>query len=487
MTQLATEIFSTVHGFGDFFGAAGRHRSLLRRILFPGKVACVTIMGFMMSAGPALSEDLPVCQDPKNAVSISQTNLTPSAVDVHMEQDQTGSKAAVGVLHFYLRSEGATEPHKICATAHFADTRGEPRTVAVTVGTETNVRSPNGDQNPSCVEFASPWKTFQEIPFDLHMSVDSTFIPLSGSVSLSSSGTSKEPSVPDPATRKGNLQRQVNGDGEPPITTHSCTTSSKVLTRSVMLLPSIRPSSLKFPLIGTFGTAIAYFLLSLVFLWNKRGQPMGGPQWNFSTSFATNFTVGTGLLTPLLGAGVLTDALHYMTKFHYVVLGILFAALLLLGPALFSFFSTKRQITTESGQASTASVGTVGLFLATSALMIGAAVGQLVTVGFAIAEVEFSGYIGCATMMAILVLLAVAGAGTVACAIITIRTFLKQDSEQARQSIDQLRSIGHKVAGLRSGVERYSAASELFTDQDGKAIDRAIERHQPELHTWNMF
>jgi uncharacterized membrane protein YciS (DUF1049 family) len=176
-----------------------------------------------------------------------------------------------------------------------------------------------------------------------------------------------------------------------------------------------------------------------------------------------------------------------MTKFHYVVLGILFAAILSLGPAFFSFFSTRRQITTESGQASTASIGTLGLFLGTSALMIGAAVGQLITVGFAIAEVEFRGYIGCATMMAILVLLVVAGAGTIACAIITIRSYLKEDSKQARQSIDHLRSIGHKIAGLRSGVERYSSASELFNDKDGDAIDRVIERHQPELRTWNMF
>lgn len=184
---------------------------------------------------------------------------------------------------------------------------------------------------------------------------------------------------------------------------------------------------------------------------------------------------------------MLTDALHYMTRFHYVVLGILFAALLLLGPAFFSFFSTKRQVTSGSGQTSTVPVGTVGLFLGTSALMIGAAVGQLLTVGFAIAEVEFRGYIDCSTLIVILILLFVAGAGTVACAIITIRFYLKQDSVKACQSIGHLQSIGHKIAGLRSGVERYSAASELFTEQDRDAIDRAVEQHQPKLRTWNMF
>jgi hypothetical protein len=485
MAQLATVTSSPRHGFGDRSGPA--ERSLWCRMPFSNGIACVTILGFLISACPASSEELTACQDPKNAVSISQTNLAPTTVDIHMKQDPAGAKAAVGVLHLYLRNEGTTEPQQLCATAHFTDTRDEPQKVSVTLTPGKNVTSQNGDQNTSCVEFESPWKTFQEKPFDLHMSVDPDFIPLSGSISLTSNGTWKAPPVPDPAQQSANSQRQAGGGGPALNAPQSCASSSKVLARSVMLLPSIRASSLKYPLIGAFGTAIVYFLFSLVLLWTKLGELVGGPQWNFSTSFATNFTVGTGLLTPLLGAGVLTDSLHYMTKFHYIVLGILFAALLLLAPAFFSFFSTRRPITTESGQASTASVGTVGLFLATSALMIGAAVGQLITVGFAIAEIEFRGYIGCATTVAIFVLLAGAGVGTIVCAVITIRSYLKQDPEKARQSIDHLRSIGHKIAGLRSGAERYSAASELFTDQDGNAIERVIERHQPELRTWNMF
>jgi hypothetical protein len=404
-----------------------------------------------------------------------------------MEYYPADLKAAVGVLHLYLRNEGTTEPHQLCATAHFADTRDEPRKVSVTLTPGKNVASPNGDQNTSCVEFASTWATFEEKPFDVHMSVDPDFIPLSGSISVTSNGTWKAPSVPNAPSQKGKPQTQAGGDGPTPNAPKDCASSSKVLARSVMLLPSIKPSSLKYPLIGAFGTAIIYFLASLVLLRTKLRELLGGPQWNFSTSFATNFTVGTGLLTPLLGAGVLTDALHYMTKFHYIVLGILFAALLLLGPAFFSFFSTRRPITTGSGQASTASVGTVRLFLATSALMVGAAVGQLITVGFAIAEIEFRGYIDCATMVAIFVLLAGAGFGTIVCAVITIRSFLKQDPESAPQSIDHLRSIGHKIASLRSGAERYSAVSELFTNQDGDAIEHLIERHQPELRTWNMF
>jgi hypothetical protein len=176
-----------------------------------------------------------------------------------------------------------------------------------------------------------------------------------------------------------------------------------------------------------------------------------------------------------------------MTRFHYVVLGILFAALLLLAPALFSYFSARRQITTDSGRASTASVGTVTLFLATSALMIGAAIGQLITVGFAIAEIEFRGYIGCATMIPILLLLAAAGFGTIVCAVTTIRSYLDQEAKKDSPAIQQLQSIGHKIAGIRSGAERDLTASEVFTDKDREAIDHVVQRNQPALRTWSMF
>jgi hypothetical protein len=486
MARHSPDIFSTVPGFHYIFCAGRRQRSVARSIPNSSKVAGVMILGVIMVAVPALAEDLRVCQDPKNAISISQSNLAPAAFDVHMEQDSSNSKAAVGVLHFYLRSDGAIKPQKVCATAHFADTRDEPQTVSVTLVSGANVTSQREDQNTSCVALTTPWKTFQERPFDLHMDVDQNLIPLSGSVSLSASGTSKEPVVPDTVLKKQNSQGRSSAGRQDPILTYGCTTSSKVLTRAVLLLPSITPSSLKVPLIGGVGVAVLYFLISMVILWQKKGLPMGGPQWSFTTSFATNFTVGTGLLTPFLGAGVLTDALHYMTRFHYVVLGILFAALLLLGPAFFSFFSIKRQVT-NGDQTSMAPVGTVGLFLGTSALMIGAAVGQLLTVGFATAEVEFRGYINCTTLIVVLVLLLVAGAGTIASAIITIRFYLKQDPVKARQSIGHLQSIGQKIAGLRSGVEHYSAASELFTDRDRDAIDRAVEQHSPELRTWNMF
>lgn len=485
---MARGALSLGFGFGERTVVAEREKRTWFGKSFSDRIVSLTLMGLLTSACPASSKEPGPCQDAKNTVSISQINVAPASTDIHLKQDSADPKAVVGDLHLYLRNDGTAEPRRLCAIARFADTRDEPQQVSVRLTPGKSATSPNGDPNTSCVELgSSAWKTFEDKSFDVHMIVDPDLIPLSGSISLTADGIWNAPPAPAPAQEKANSQRR--GAGNVPVSNsqQGCTSSSRVLARSVVLLPPISPAWLKYPLIGALGTAIGYYLISLMLLWSKRRYVVGGPQWNFSTSFATNFTVGTGLLTPLLGAGVLTDALHYMTKFHYIVLGILFAALLLLAPAFFSFFSKRRPITTDSGQASTAPVGTVGLFLATSAFMIGAAVGQLITVGFAIAEIEFRGYIDRVTMMVMLVLLAGAAVGTIVCAVSTIRSYLEQDPEKARQSIDHLRSVAHKIVGLRSGGERYSTTSELFTDQDENAIERVIERHPPELRTWNMF
>jgi hypothetical protein len=271
MPLLETGSFLAVRGFGELVGVVERKLSLQRRLLFSNKVACAMALSLMISSRPASSEDLPVCLDAKNAVSISQTNVAPNAVDIHMEQDPAHLTSTVGVLHLYLRNEGATEPHRLCATAHFADTQDKPQKVSVTLTPGTSVASPNGDQNTACVEFAAPWTTFEEKPFDVAISVVPDFIPLSGSISLTSNGTWKAPPPPNAALQNGNSQNHTGAGGQAANLPHDCATSSKVLTRSVMLLPSITPSALKFPLLGAFFSAVLFFVVSLAWLWSERG------------------------------------------------------------------------------------------------------------------------------------------------------------------------------------------------------------------------
>jgi hypothetical protein len=475
LTQQAHRAFLAIPVVAARLHAAGRKRSLIHcGILISTSVVCATTLAFLASPRLGFSQVLPACQLSKNAVSISQANAIQSGAEIHMEKDPGNSKTVNGVLHLNLRNEGPTQPDQLCASAHLADIKGAPQSVSVAlsqIGTDKS--EPTFEEDISCFKIDPPWKAFQEIPFDLQLRVDSTFIPLSGSITLNSDVKSKETSAPQPP--------------DPRASSYDCTSSSKLLTQSVMLLPSISSSWLEVPLIGAFVTALAYLLISLWVLRKSLRKPVGGPQWNFATSFATNFTIGTGLLTPLLGANVITDALHYMTKFHYVLLSMLFAGLLLLAPGIFSFFSIPRENTTPAGQTSTVPIGSVGLFLATAALMICAVLGQLITVGLAFAEIRFRGYIGWGPLAAMLCLLLVAGIGTILIAARTIGSYLGQTSESVGPSSEHLQSIVEKFASLSNGAALGSAGSELFTAHERQTIERVTGRPKTELRTWTMF
>jgi len=393
-----------------------------------------------------------------------------------MERVPGNAKTVDGILHLYLRNEGPTQPDQICASAHLTDSTGAPRAVLVSLSQLAEGKSvPDFEENTSCVKITPPWKPFQEIPFDLHLRVASRSIPLSGSIDLSSTMTSKETVTPQLSERKT--------DGG---SSHECVSSSKVLSRTVMLLPSISSSWFKLPLIGAFVIALGYLLICLAALQQSVGKPVRAPQWSFATSFASNFTIGTGLLTPLLGATVTTDALHYMTKFHYALLSILFAALLLLAPAIFSFFSIPQKISNPAGQTSTVSVGTIGLFLATSALMVCAVLGQLITVGLILAEVRFRGYIGYAPLTVMLCLLLIAGIGTVVSAART-GSYLRRESESVVPPTEHLKSIGKKVAELSPKKAFSAVRSNVFTPEERQTFEHLMGASGTELPAWKMF
>jgi hypothetical protein len=391
-----------------------------------------------------------------------------------MEKDPGNTKMVDGIFHLYLRNEGPTQPDQLCASAHLTDSKGAPQAVFVALSSLGKDKSgPDFKENTSCFKIEPAWKAFQEIPFDLHLQVESPFIPLSGSINLNSNAISKEPSAPQLVEQKAE-------------SLHDCASSSKLLTRPVMLLPSISPSWLELPLIGAPTIAFGYLVIYLVVLRKSLRKPVRAPQWNFATSFASNFTIGTGLLTPLLGATVTTDALHYMTKAHYTVLSILFAALLILAPAIFWFFSSPQEIPTPTGQTSTVSVGSIRLFLATAALMICAVLGQLITVGLAIAEVQFRGYIAYAPLTVMLCLLLVAGTGTIVSAAKT-GSYLGQESESVAPTSDHLQSVGKKVMSISPGKAFGSARSDQFTPLEQQTFEHLMGESKTELRAWRMF
>ncbi len=320
------------------------------------------------------------------------------------------------------------------------------------------------------------------------MRAKSSQIPLLGYISFNSDRTAQEVPKPQITTDNAKAPKQSGGCAPPATTSQICKASSTLTTQSLMLLPAMRSRWLWIPLFGASTIALIYLVASL---WMQRKNllvPMGGPQWSPSTSFATNFTIGTGLLSLVCGGSIITDALHYITKLHYTLLTTLFAALLLLAPAIFSFFST-HQSTSSPGGAATVSLGSVWLFLLTTSFMIYAVVGQISVVALAIAEIKFKGYIGYVSKVLFMCSLATATLGTVVCAWRTVSSHVSQFAEQDNQLKQHLCSVRDKVASVRQTDASNAKVPETFTASEQDAIARATNGGMgtPAIHPWKMF
>src|SRR5204862_3856150 len=90
---------------------------------------------------------------------------------------------------------------------------------------------------------------------------------------------------------------------------------------------------------GTAAGALLFVAFRYVVFWltqdrsdqPKLSTPLGPPNWNFSTSWASNLTVVGALLGTILAAGVLPDHTA-ITKSTYAGLNLLFGILILVAP-----------------------------------------------------------------------------------------------------------------------------------------------------------
>jgi hypothetical protein len=435
---------------------------------------------------------VPVCKQPAHTVSISQIGSGQSQVETHIESQSNGVEQARGIVRIDIRNEGPSELNQLCATVHLADDRGQIREADVELTTLGKTDSSTHPQKgTSCRHLNPAWDAFSEKHFDIELRVDPSGIPLSGLIALSSTLDSLESWAPQTqASQPINRTLTVRVPQKPQLSTladTACTASSKLLIHPVTLIPSRKSQWVRWPLGGAFAIACLYCIASLIFHWPILTEEIGGPQWNFGTSFATNFTVGTGLLSLLSGGSVITDALHYMTKMQYTLLGILFAGILLLAPVVFALLSSPKQITTSPGQSTTVSVGQVWLFIITSALMILAVVGQLITVGFVFLEIECHGYFERIPTIMFLCLIAAAGCGAIAYALRIPKMYINHQTIRDAVRAEEIKNLGDKFKSLRTRGTAIEPEADRFTPADLEAIGRLSAQLQPEFHPWKMF
>jgi hypothetical protein len=458
-----------------------------------GKRVCVQVAASIVLASiifplTSFAVDAPKCNLPANAVSISQPGAPQGATDVHIEDSVTETKSVYGVIHLDLRNDGPAPLSELCASVRLSNNDGSPLDASVALSVP-NVKegSVNFEPAKTCLKLASPWEGYQSSSFDLHLRTKADSVPASGFVLIDSAIQAKEAPTEQGTTTKATRSQHAPSPPSQSVKPIDCVSHAKPLARSVNLLPPKDPGGLRLPLYGGLIIGLIYLGFSLPNLWHWHRRLMGGPQWSFGTSFATNFTVGTGLLSLVLGGSVITDALRYMTKTHYVVLSLMFAAILLIAPALFTFFSRPHKFPSASGPSVMAPAGPVWLFVLTSTLMVGAVVGQLFTVGLAMDEVRFRGYLSNGAFLLFALLLVVAGIGAFVSATRVVPSYFKQmDKPEEKQFVRQLESFKKRVTSLRGDVAALAPGQETLNDQDDNLLDHLIAREQMPPK-WNMF
>jgi hypothetical protein len=431
------------------------------------------------------SQELLTCHVASNAPSISAPGASSGVDGISVERVVGSAQDVQANVHLFLWNESAKELNALCAEAVLADKHEKPQKVQISLAqTEQQAEKSTAKNGTVCLTIQPAWKAFEARSFEATLRAGSDLIPLNGFVSLSANAQYKEAlsSVPS-ANGRTKRGKDKGAQGMPQFS--ACTASSKPITRSILLLPMLDSGWFLEPMEVALLVAMSFFVVASIALRKSLGKMVGGPQWNFNSSFATNFTVGTGLASLLLGGNFISDALHYMTKLQYGFLSALFAAVLLLGPALFWFFGTPKETTTQAGAKTTVSFAQGWLLLVVVALMTGAVIGQLFTVGFAVAELWFRGVVGNVVRWGVEALLAVAAVGTVVCAGRTVRACLTEEPEED-ETDRQVRSLKLKLSSAHSLPRSAGMASEMITRDEMDALDGMARERKPAA-VWRMF
>jgi hypothetical protein len=133
---------------------------------------------------------------------------------------------------------------------------------------------------------------------------------------------------------------------------------------------------------------------------------MGPANWNYSTSWASTFTlVGALLGTILAQSGVVPEPTHYLPRAAYAGLNVVFAMVTVLAPFLYTALSRVEHPHSRTGLRRPQYQGFVWSFLLATALTLWAVLGELITVSVLLSEIGAGGALPFATVVLFALLL----------------------------------------------------------------------------------
>lgn len=320
-----------------------------------------------------------VCRKPENSAGLSFFDSASTVNSLRSVKAAEG-KNAIAKTQLDLRNSGTTDLTRLCVRVYLSDFRDQRRTVPIrleVVGTQDAEDS----HGVACV--AHTLAIGEVASLVVTLTIPRNELPVSGILAIDAVGESKD-----------------TGGGL------ACSVQSTPLTRSIAISTWANAKYTLFP-IAVFVLTAVPLIVATVFFRERLSETMGGPQYSFTSSFATNFTLGGSLVSLLISSSLLPDYPHFMTKQNYIAFSLLFAASMVIAPQLYVFFSKP----TASTGGSVSYVGSVLLFLLTASISVWAVLGQLTLVGLLFGEFWVRGYVATANIWVVNFLLCIAGVG----------------------------------------------------------------------------
>jgi hypothetical protein len=345
----------------------------------------------------------------------------------------TRSNLSASRLPVYLRNSGSIPLTRLCIASYFNDYTGKryaPSLTVEQVGGPSSAKTSNSVTGIVCID--RKVKPGEILVFDVTFSADVTLLPISGTIVFGPIGETKEEEKND-----------VNSD-------HPCRVDAAPLTRGLVVATLSTSRYTLFPL-GLWCLVAVIAVIACLFLGRRLKTPMSGPQWNFSSSFGTNITLGGSLLTLVSSSSLFSDYPHFMTKQTYTAFSLLFAGAAIIAPVLYTLLSKPVSTGNSNGASSVGYVGTVGLFVFAAALAVWAFLGQLTTVGFLFTEFAARGYIVSLNIWIFYVVFGLVGFGLIVYAWRTASFYLNSHAPSAIRSEAKVEAT-QKAASLKWNV-----------------------------------
>jgi hypothetical protein len=147
---------------------------------------------------------------------------------------------------------------------------------------------------------------------------------------------------------------------------------------------------------------------------------MGSPKWDFSNSWATNITIGGGILVSVLQFATFPDNGRFLDKSSYLAASIALSVLAVIAPQAYNIFRKPAAAADPANPAGIQFQGFVVAFVIAAAVTSWAAIGQAAVTALALGEIYCSGYLSPYLAIPLIVLLILLCLGLVVYAVGTV-------------------------------------------------------------------